>query len=62
MKTFIDWLRSMAKTSRKDENRSNKIAMFKSFASKYEGTCDYDLNGLWLTAASRAEARMRDDT
>lgn len=62
MKTFIEWLRSTRGKSRKDAIRANKIAMFKSFAGKYEGTCDYDLNGMWLTAASREEARMRDDT
>ena len=62
MKTFIDWLRSMAKTSRKDTDRTNKIAMFKSFADKHEGTCDYDLNGMWLAAARRVEVMMRDDT
>jgi hypothetical protein len=62
MKTFIQWLRAMTKPSRKDAIRANKIAMFKSFADKYEGTCDYDLNGMWLTAARRVEVRMRDDT
>lgn len=62
MKTFIEWLRSMAKQSRRDAIRLNKIAMFKSFADKYEGTVDYDLNGMWLTDASRVEARMGDDT
>ena len=62
MKTFIQWLKSLPKPkpSRKDANRYNKIAMFKSFADKYEGTCDYDLNGMWLTAASREERRMKD--
>lgn len=62
MKTFIEWLRAMTKPSRKDAIRANKIAMFKSFAGKYEGTCDYDLNGMWLTAARRVELGMRDDT
>jgi len=62
MKTFIEWLRAMTKPSRKDTIRANKIAMFKSFAGKYEGTCDYDLNGMWLTAARRVEVMMRDDT
>lgn len=62
MKTFIDWLRAMPKTSRKDTDRTNKIAMFKSFADKYEGTCDYDLNGMWLTAADRLRVKMMDDT
>jgi hypothetical protein len=62
VKTFIEWLRSTRKQSQRDAIRDNKIAMFKSFADKYEGTCDYDLNGLWLTAARRVEVRMRDDT
>jgi hypothetical protein len=62
MKTFIEWLRAMTKPSRKDAIRANQIAMFKSFAGNYEGTCDYDLNGMWLTAARRVEVRMMDDT
>jgi len=62
MKTFIQWLRAMTKPSRKDSIRENKIAMFKSFADKYKGTVDYDLNGMWLTAAHRVELGMRDDT
>lgn len=62
MKTFIEWLRAMPKQSRKDSIRENKIAMFKSFADKYEGTVDYDLNGMWLTAANKAELGMMDDT
>lgn len=62
VKTFIEWLRSMTRPSKKDTARTNKIAMFKSFADKYEGTCDYDLNGMWLTAASRLRVKMWDDT
>ena len=52
----------MTRPSRKDTVRLNKIAMFKSFADKYEGTCDYDLNGMWLTAADRLRVKMGDDT
>jgi hypothetical protein len=62
MKTFIEWLRAMPKPSKKDRIAQMKIDMFWSFAGNSNGTDNRDIAGLFMTAASRAEARMRDDT
>lgn len=62
MKTFIEWLRSMPKPSRKERISQMKIDMFWSFAGNSNGTDNRDIAGLFMTAANRIRARMRDDT
>lgn len=57
MKTFIQWLRSMKKPSRKDLMRE-KIDMFWSFADRYQGTDDRDIAGLFMTAAERLRVKL----
>lgn len=61
-KTFIDWLRSMPKPSKKDLSKQEKIDMFWSFANNSNGTDNYDIAGLFMTAAERLRVKMRDDT
>ena len=62
MKTFIDWLRSMPKPSRKDGISQMKIDMFWSFAGNSNGTDNRDIAGLFMTAADRIRVKMGDDT
>ena len=62
MKTFIDWLRSMPKPSRKDRISQMKIDMFWSFAGNSNGTDNRDIAGLFMTAAERIRVKMEDYT
>lgn len=62
MKTFIEWLRSMSKTSRKDRISQMKIDMFWSFAGNSNGTDNRDIAGLFMTSADRIRVKMGDDT
>ena len=62
MKTFIEWLRSMPKPSRKDRIAQMKIDMLWSFADMNQGTDNRDLAGLFMTAAERIRVKMGDDT
>jgi len=62
MKTFIEWLRSMTRTSKKDRIAQMKIAMFWSFAGNSNGTDNRDIAGLFMTAADRIRVKMGDDT
>ena len=62
MKTFIDWLRVMPKPSKRDRIAQMKIDMFWSFAGNSNGTDNYDIAGLFMTAADRIRVKMGDDT
>ena len=62
MKTFIEWLRSMTKPSRKYRIAQMKIDMFSSFAVNSNGTDNRDIAGLFMTATDRIRVKIMDDT